>query len=260
MSRSKHLIKSILREYKNVASDLKKPNINDAEEHILELLKTKGVAVVPGFYDSETCDSLAEITQELLSAHEGKVRVSSNGADQRLFGANRASEKIHSFYSDSFILNQLMTYEKATQVEGFTLAAKISASEDNLGSGNGWHRDRISSRQTKGIVYLTDVGEENGPFEFVEGSHKSSSIIWDHFKENWESDKYRFTDEEIAGFLKANKDAYKTFVAKKGTLILVDTRGIHRGKPLKEGERIALTNYYWFDEPIPKRMEDLCIR
>ena len=37
----------------------------------------------------------------------------------------------------------------------------------------------------------------------------------------------------------------KTLEGKAGTLILVDTSMIHRGKPLNHGSRYAITNYYY---------------
>ena len=38
-----------------------------------------------------------------------------------------------------------------------------------------------------------------------------------------------------------------TLIAQPGDLIVFDGTGIHRGKPLKSGERYAMTNYYRFD-------------
>jgi hypothetical protein len=50
----------------------------------------------------------------------------------------------------------------------------------------------------------------------------------------------------------------KTFFAPAGSLILVDTRGIHRGRPLyKNGERYALTNYYWHKDFPPLHIQKL---
>jgi hypothetical protein len=34
------------------------------------------------------------------------------------------------------------------------------------------------------------------------------------------------------------------FLANKGTIILVNTRGLHRGMPIIDGDRVAITNYH----------------
>ena len=42
------------------------------------------------------------------------------------------------------------------------------------------------------------------------------------------------------------------FLGKAGTLLLVNTTGIHRGRPLKAGSRYALTNYYYHPHQIDR--------
>ena len=42
-----------------------------------------------------------------------------------------------------------------------------------------------------------------------------------------------------------NSKRKKIITGKAGTLIIVDTSLIHRGRPLKNGKRYALTNYYY---------------
>ena len=51
----------------------------------------------------------------------------------------------------------------------------------------------------------------------------------------------RFSDQELNVL---NKEKI-TLTGKAGTLILFDGSLIHRGKPVLEGKRYALTNYYF---------------
>ena len=63
----------------------------------------------------------------------------------------------------------------------------------------------------------------------------------------------RFSDQELNIF---NKEKKITLTGKAGTLILFDGSLIHRGKPILDGKRYALTNYYFprmdFDNLVKK--------
>ncbi len=47
----------------------------------------------------------------------------------------------------------------------------------------------------------------------------------------------RILDEEMRGF---QQEDFKEIVGKRGTIIAVDTRGLHKGKPLVTGDRLIL--------------------
>jgi len=113
-----------------------------------------------------------------------------------------------------------------------------------FGSGGSWHRDSIF-RQFKSIVYLTDVDENNGPFEMIINSHIPKQIKKDEKSANYESMQSRFDAQEIDRLVKQHPERLKTLTGKAGTVILVDTSVIHRGIPLKQGTRYALTNYFF---------------
>ena len=54
------------------------------------------------------------------------------------------------------------------------LAGNIKYILNGKGSGNGWHRDELfyKYRYTKAMIYLNDVNLNNGPFQYLEKSHK----------------------------------------------------------------------------------------
>ena len=62
----------------------------------------------------------------------------------------------------------------------------------------------------------------------------------------------RFTDQELNIL---NKEKKITLTGKAGTLILFDGSLIHRGKPILEGKRYALTNYYFHPTDFDKVVE-----
>ena len=123
-----------------------------------------------------------------------------------------------------------------------TLINKVIYNENQeTNSGGGWHRD-AHEIQFKTIMYLSDVTEKNGCFNFITKSQKK-------FIGNPEprtiSYSTRFSNETIEKLLKTNKNCIKhDIIGKKGTIIIADTSYIHRGKVIEEGERYAITNYY----------------
>ena len=86
-----------------------------------------------------------------------------------------------------------------------------------------WHQDEKNSDYTSTgmimIIYLSDVINENdGPFEFINGSHNYSSEMTDE----------QFFVEKIESTC---KDKITTVFGRAGTLIFADSRVIHRAKP-----------------------------
>lgn len=95
-----------------------------------------------------------------------------------------------------------------------------------------WHFDMDHVRWIKYFFYITDVNTNSGPHCFVEGTHKPGKIPKELLKRGYA----RVTDEEIAETYP--KEKVKEFVGKKGTLIIEDTIGLHKGKHVIDGSRL----------------------
>ena len=54
-----------------------------------------------------------------------------------------------------------------------------------------------------------------------------------------------FNQNIVEKILNESPDRLKTITGNAGTMVLVDTSIIHRGLPLEEGIRYALTNYFF---------------
>ncbi len=100
----------------------------------------------------------------------------------------------------------------------------------------------------KALLYLTDVGEHNAPFVYLKGSHLEGSwrnkFEFEYFKDGRKGRHGYFFTQEVEGLVEKWGFEKMTCTAKKGTLLLVDTRGIHRGSTLIDGERMILANYF----------------
>lgn len=210
----------------------------------MQSVRDEGVCAIPGFCDPATCKQLR---QEILDAAErfpAAVHNRSNGADRRIFGIERVADEIRTFADEPRLLNAARTVLGGDAANAFTLAGMITYTEGNLGSGEGWHRDSFFN-QFKAIIYLTDVSEESGPFEYVARSHQLQHKFVDHNKYEIPLGTARIEDSDVQRLITAQPDRHRVMTASMGTVVLADTTGIHRGMPLLGGERFALTNYYF---------------
>ena len=120
-----------------------------------------------------------------------------------------------------------------------------------------YHFDMDRPKWLKYFIYLTDVKTTNGPHSFVAGSHKSGRMPPSLLRKGYA----RLSDEEV-GREFDGKDIIE-FAAPRGTIIVEDTRGLHKGKLVEEGDRLMLQIQFsnsLFGGFYPKRSlgNDLC--
>ena len=95
-----------------------------------------------------------------------------------------------------------------------------------------YHFDMNHVRWLKFFIYLTDMTPESGPHCFVAGTHRSGAIPRAFLSKGYA----RLTDAEInANFSPAD---VLEFAGERGTIIVEDTRGLHKGKPVTRGDRL----------------------
>jgi hypothetical protein len=92
-----------------------------------------------------------------------------------------------------------------------------------------FHFDMDRLAFLKFFIYLSDVTLETGPHVFVSGSHVN--------KPGPLRDPVRFDDALVEAHYPG--DAIKRLCGPAGTIFAVDTKGIHKGMPVVEGERLA---------------------
>jgi hypothetical protein len=109
----------------------------------------------------------------------------------------------------------------------------VASPRPDKGAAQYWHFDMDRIKWLKFFVYLTDVGPENGPHSFVEGSHRSGGISKSLLQKGYS----RLTDEEVGSNYSADK--FIEFTAPRGTMIAEDTRGLHKGKHVTKGDRLV---------------------
>lgn len=214
-------------------------------EMLANTIQHDGVVAIPGYWSVERCAEARSTVDRLIETYPDCVQHYSNGSDERMFGVESASELLMTFHADPF-LRQFGEMAGGLSLYNFaTLAGRITAKDGNAGSGAGWHRD-ANGYQFKAIIYLSDTALDNGPFEYLIGSHKTwRAAIDTMIGEIPGAPNTRFEHEQIERLVRRLKIERRVFTAKAGTLLLAATSGIHRGMPLTAGNRYALTNYYY---------------
>jgi len=209
--------------------------------NLKETIKNDGFLVFNHFFDAEVCKNIIKEINQFKENNENLIWKDGNNCEFRIFGAEKIDKKVMNFFSNEKLIDIGSECLGRKISNLMTMANMIKGEKNNLGSGSGWHRDDINF-QFKAIMYLSDVTDENGPFQLIKNSNKFFNIIEDSKKLKLDMLNTRIDDKSISLL---DQSRVETITGKAGTLILVDTSLIHRGKPLVNGYRYALTNYYY---------------
>ena len=116
----------------------------------------------------------------------------------------------------------------------YTFASNADARESQL-----WHFDREDNYILKIFVYLKDVEIGTGPFTYAPGTHRKG-IHWNRKPESFtENNVLRTTDDQMSAVIPREK--WITATGKKGTVVLADTRGYHKGGEARDDNRLMYT-------------------
>jgi hypothetical protein len=107
-------------------------------------------------------------------------------------------------------------------------------------SSQRWHRDYNDQHLLKVFLYLVDVDEEMGPFQYVPGSQPGGPYAdawpWEPLGHNYP------TEAELEALIPSS--SIRAFTAPKGTLIFCNTAGFHRGGFSTTSPRVLATATY----------------
>jgi hypothetical protein len=202
-------------------------------------LKTQGYTIVHNYLSKEQCNKAAI---DLKIAFENYPTFINKSDDKRIFGIEQILPAARALAQDDDFLELGELVNREHTYCAFTLGNWLESGKGGS-SGGGWHRDSFYS-QFKALVYLTDVTEDNGPFELLPGSHHLSSVLTGIKKVGLSYMQNRISDIEVQRLEELLKISCKPLIGNAGTLVLFNSSLIHRGRPIKSGERLAFTNYY----------------
>jgi hypothetical protein len=103
-----------------------------------------------------------------------------------------------------------------------------------------WHYDFDDRHLLKAFLYLDDVDQDTGPFEYVAGSQPGGAH---HGVRPWRPMGYgRVPEEDVRR--NVPDEAIRTFAAPRGTIIFCNTSGLHRGGFATARARVLATATY----------------
>jgi hypothetical protein len=241
------------------------PTLNEEESKLLHTLKTDGIALLPDFFSPAQVNTMLDAVKNKIDskpesewrqiAEKNRQKEFSWGvedtdktmcwadpelSDLRVWHAEYLHPDIASFGNNKMFQRIAENYLHQPVSLRFTLCNHTRFIENNRGSGGGWHRDNNYINSFKALVYLVDSNEQNGCFQYLKGSFSYSH----HIFKTPTPDKYQFTHDEVLDMIGHDESRIFNVVGKAGTVVIFDTNGVHRGKPMEKGDRYALTNYY----------------
>lgn len=137
---------------------------------------------------------------------------------------------VQKIVSDTTLLNIAQNFLKTSPIlDLITMWWSTSINQEaNSQIAQMYHYDMDRLKFLKFFIYLTDVTPETGPHCYVKGSNG-------HLPREIQTDG-RYTDDLIRSIY--GEENLLEICGKKGTLIAVDTSGIHKGKLLENNDRL----------------------
>ncbi len=138
-------------------------------------------------------------------------------------------------------------------VIGSRLYWSLAHENEEFFTAENWHVDAGDGlRFVKLFITLTDVGSLNGPTNYIKGTHKSlprKFYSGRRFHKNEIEKRFHGKIVEATGDL--------------GSIYLADTRGLHRGMPVKQDKRLLLhffygTDFFGFPRPTTAGLPSTC--
>jgi hypothetical protein len=232
--------------------------LNGAQRRALEALRTDGIAVL-AFDDLFEAGLLSQLQDDIvrfIGRSEEKARglgdrPASKGAVifRRFF--MKSSGTVPEFGLDSPSLRIAASDELLGIVNAYLGSRTRLYYLDNWftpaypgASGRiasqRWHRDPEDEHVVKLFVYLSDVGEDAGPFEYVRSSTGGGKYgeLW-----RWgQDDRWYPPPEELEAAV--DPEDRLVLVGPAGTIVLADTAGFHRGGFARNVPRVMCVATY----------------
>jgi SAM-dependent methyltransferase len=111
-----------------------------------------------------------------------------------------------------------------------------------------WHRDYNDMLLVKVFVYLSDVNEGAGPFEYLKGSHRRGPLGKEVCTIGEDGYRAYPTEEEMASILALTKEQDRLLcIGGAGSLVFADTYGLHRGGYCQNASRHMIMSTFSTD-------------
>ena len=228
----------------------------DCYKDIYSQLVEDGVVFIPNYISTTECEKWTQESesalQALLNGKQGCQYVSHRYPEYgvyRLLNFDTVVPLTSKFYEDEMIETIAKSYV-GENIQSYQRMIEIRIGDNKESSADKCHFDDWKHR-FKAFLYLSEVDEDNAPFRYLLGSHNSNlwrgERFWkeyDYFLNGRKGSYGHYTDSQKEKLISKYGFEEKVFTGQAGSLILVDTKGLHSGTPLKNGRRLVLANYF----------------
>ena len=234
-----------------------RPPLDPLQQNIVERLRTDGYATLPftELVSEQTWRKLEVEAERFVRETEAELAREREGGDSALrrregkeFVVRKYAYDVALGLDDAWLglgLNKRLLDIANTYLGMWTKLEYIDVwytppvGDGDRRSSQRWHRDFNDRHLLKAFLYLGDVDEESGPFEYVPKTAPGSELEhlwpWRPLGDNYPPEGE--LDSKIAG-------RAVTFTGPKGTLIFCNTSGFHRGGFARRKPRALATVTY----------------
>mgnify|MGYP000135557910 CR=1 FL=1 len=216
------------------------------QREMVEALRNDGIVFIEEFLEAESCDSLANKLLELTSKYKKSTQLE-NGAYINFRNENNKDASDHGMIDIMYVDNALpeikeLNVDFVTELLEQTHKQEVIKLKTHAYVNRGvkgtrtFHIDNTQPLVYKAFVYLTDVEDETyGPYSFIKGSQKLSFQVYKNLLANL------FRKNHPTDMVDVDERKLIKCIAPKGTMIISNQNGIHRGMPQGDDKtRIAL--------------------
>jgi hypothetical protein len=232
------------------------PELDDVQRRIVSEVDTEGYSVLPFgelFTDPEVWRDIEAQRDRFVA--ETEADLAAGGDNVRVREGKEFVIRLHSYgvelglddpwfkaCSSRRMLDvanaYLRMWSKLEYIDVWYSVPQAASSERV--SSQRWHRDYNDKHLLKAFLYLVDVDEDMGPFQYVPGSQPggpyADAWAWTPLGQNYP------TEEELEERIPTS--AVHAFVAPRATLIFCNTAGFHRGGFSTTDPRVLATVTY----------------
>ena len=225
----------------------RKSSIDLANSYSLNKLTSDGYTLFPSALDQASVEKILDLSLSLKGANRGMD--SGTGYQDGIYFDRTnpktvrfdyhpndliADSTIQELVTDPTVLRIAQDYLGTLPVLDFVVMWwHTKSNSPDKEAAQYFHFDMDRLRWIKFFFYITDVGPENGPHIFVPKSHSDNGLPFALRKNGYK----RLDDNQVEIHFK--QGSWQQFVGPKGSMIVEDTRGLHKGKHVQNGDRLV---------------------
>ncbi len=227
------------------------------QKKIISDLSLNGISIIPNYVDKKNITKIKKeikpYIKKLLKKPSNKMRYfrNSNMGIFRLYEVKKISKFSKNIFFDTSFLKNISKYYISKNVDFYQDMVEIRQPlkkklREMKSSSDNYHFDDWKVR-LKFFLTLSDVNPDDAPMCYIKKSHKLMLFKkkFEYFYNGKLGNYGYFSNNEVKKLKKKYDLKEEICTCKVGTLIVVDTRGIHKGTPLRRinNPRIQLGLY-----------------